>query len=68
MTNSCTTYSHYKHHNTLKVLIAIAPNDFISFISKAYCGQASNKAITEDCVLHNLLEPNDMIMADKDFI
>ena len=67
MTNSCATYSHYKHHNTLKVLIAIAPNGFISFVSKAYCGRASDKAITEDSGFYNLLEANDMIMADKGF-
>ena len=67
MTNSSTTYSHYKRHNTLKVLIAIAPNGFISCISKAYCGQASDKAIPEDYVFLNLLEPNDMIIADKGF-
>ena len=67
MTNSCATYSHYKHHNTVKILIAIAPNGFISFISKAYCGRASDKAITDDSGFYDLLHPNDMIMADKGF-
>ena len=49
------------------MLIAIAPNGFISFVFKAYCGRASDKAITEDSGFYNLLEPNDMIMADKGF-
>ena len=52
---------------TLKVLIAISPNGFIRFVSKAHCGRASDKAITEDGGFYNLLEPNDMIMADKGF-
>ena len=49
------------------MLIAIAPNGFKSFESKAHCGRASGKAITEDIGFYNLWEPNDMIMADKGF-
>ena len=52
---------------TLKVLIAITPNGLISFVSKVHCVRASDKAITEDSGFYNLLEPNDMIMADKRF-
>ena len=32
------TWSDYKHHNTVKYLVAIAPNGHISFISKAWGG------------------------------
>lgn len=37
------TYSHYKHHNTAKFLIGIAPQGSVSFISDGYGGRASDK-------------------------
>ncbi|XP_057290156.1 uncharacterized protein LOC130612824 [Hydractinia symbiolongicarpus] len=40
------TWSDYKHHNTLKVLVCIAPNSTITFISKAYGGSISGKELT----------------------
>ena len=40
------TWSDYKHHNTLKFLVCVAPNSAITFISKAYTGRISDKAIT----------------------
>ena len=40
------TWSTYKHHNTLKFLIAVAPNSSIIYISPAYTGRISDKEIT----------------------
>ena len=61
------TWSEYKHHNTIKVLVAITPQGTISFLSKAWGGRASDKYITEHCgVLNNLL-PGDLILADRGF-
>ena len=61
------TWSHYKHHNTVKLLIAISPQGTITFISRSYGGRTSDKYITENCgVLDNLL-PGDQILADRGF-
>ena len=43
------TWSTYKHHNTLKFLIGVAPNSCIIFISKAFSGRISDKERTIDC-------------------
>ena len=36
------TWSEYKHHNTVKFLVAVAPNSNIVFISGAYGGKISD--------------------------
>ncbi len=61
------TYSTYKSHNTAKGLIGIAPNGFVTFISDLYGGHISDQKITEMCGIIDLLEPNDMVMADRGF-
>jgi len=47
------TWSDYKHHNTMKFLISITPNSFITFVSEAYTGRISDKALTNDCNIQN---------------
>nr|XP_047137927.1 uncharacterized protein LOC124814354 [Hydra vulgaris] len=61
------TWSEYKHHNTLKFLISVAPNSFIVYISEAYTGRISDKALTMDCGFLDLLSPFSIVMADKGF-
>ncbi|KAJ8049210.1 hypothetical protein HOLleu_01842 [Holothuria leucospilota] len=61
------TWSEYKHHNTVKFLIAIAPNGMVSFLSKAWGGRASDVLITKESVFYNLIDPCDTILADKGF-
>ncbi|XP_047123362.1 uncharacterized protein LOC124806458 [Hydra vulgaris] len=63
--NQAVTWSDYKHHNTVKVLIGIAPNGYITFLSKCYGGRASDKFITSDSGFYDLLEKDDEVMADR---
>ncbi|XP_030832622.1 uncharacterized protein LOC105445044 [Strongylocentrotus purpuratus] len=62
------TWSDYKHHNTAKFLIAVAPNSCITYISPMYGGRASDKGLTLDCGFLDKLDPYDMLQADKGFI
>ncbi|XP_031333374.1 uncharacterized protein LOC116163533 [Photinus pyralis] len=62
------TYSSYKHRNTLKGLIGVAPNGVVVFASKLYPGSLSDKKITEHCDVLQTLVPGDLILADKGFL
>ncbi|XP_021346079.1 uncharacterized protein LOC110445671 [Mizuhopecten yessoensis] len=63
------TWSEYKHHNTYKVLIGVAPNGLVTFVSRVWGGHASDRHIVQkdgDLFLPKL-EPGDVILADKGF-
>ncbi|XP_015374947.1 PREDICTED: uncharacterized protein LOC107169654 [Diuraphis noxia] len=62
------TFSSYKHKNTLKGLIGVAPIGVITFVSKLYPGSTSDKKIVSHCGILSLLEPGDLILADKGFL
>jgi hypothetical protein len=57
-------WSEYKHHCTLKYLVAITPNGMFSYVSPCYGGRASDKVILNNCAFVSWLEPNDQVMAD----
>ena len=59
------TWSDYKHHNTLKFLVGIAPSGYITFLSDCYGGRASDKHIVLDSGFSDLLERDDHVMADR---
>ena len=60
------TFSSYKHHNIIKILVGITQGS-ISFVSEAGGVQFSDKFITENCGFLDKLIPGDIVMADQGF-
>jgi hypothetical protein len=61
------TFSNYKHHTTIKFLVGITPSGVISFVSEGWPGKTSDRQITIESGLIDLLDENDSVMADKGF-
>ena len=68
MSQQNAAYSSYHGMNSLKVLVGVAPNAVITFVSKLYPGSISGKAIAQESGLLNHLTSGDMILADKGFL
>ncbi|KAL7286717.1 hypothetical protein TKK_0019021 [Trichogramma kaykai] len=63
------TYSNYKSRNTIKFMIGTTPSGLISYVSKAYGGRVSDKAIFKRSRLLNRMKRGiDAIMVDKGFL
>ena len=63
------TWSQYKHHNTVKFLVACNPNGAICFISPVFVGSISDVELTKLSGFLEKLEdkPGISIMADRGF-
>ncbi|RLU16116.1 hypothetical protein DMN91_011875 [Ooceraea biroi] len=61
------TFSTYKNRTTLKVLVGATYSGLISYISSAYAGSVSDRAIVERSNFTTKCKPGDSIMADRGF-
>lgn len=68
MSQQNATYSSYRGMNSFKVIVGVAPNAVITYVSKLYPGSISDKAIVLESGLLKHLTPGDMILADKGFL
>ena len=60
-------FSNYKHHATTKFLVGISLSGSVLYVSNMWRGRASDKKITMECGLIDLLSPGQYIMADRGF-
>ena len=61
------TWSDYKHHNTIKLLVRVASNSSIIYTSDCCTGRISDKGLTKESHFLYELPSNSSIMADKGF-
>ena len=61
-------YSFYKSHTTYKGLVGISPNGAVTFVSSLFQGSMSDKEITRQSGILNVLEEGTEVMADKGFL
>ena len=65
--SQCVTFSSYNNHSRAKGLLGIAPTGYPCFVFKLYVGRITDKKITHDCGMLDLLEEGDQIIADRGF-
>jgi hypothetical protein len=68
MKNQNATYSSYRGMNSFKVIVGVAPNAVITYVSDLYPGSISDKEIVKKSNLLNHLVAGDLILADKGFL
>ena len=68
MSQQSATYSSYRGMNSFKVLVGVAPNAVITFVSPLYPGSISDKEIVSKSGFLKHLQTGDLILADKGFL
>ncbi|XP_044169919.1 uncharacterized protein LOC114948291 isoform X3 [Acropora millepora] len=68
MSQQNATYSSYRGMNSFKVIVGVAPNGVITYVSRLYPGSISDKTIVQQSGLLKHLTAGDMILADKGFL
>ena len=61
------TYSNYKKHNTVKFLTGVTRCGTILYLSECWGGCISDKNLTQESTFLSLLEPGDIVLADRGF-
>ena len=62
------TWSNYKHRNTLKLLVSCSASGTITFVSKLYSGNISDKEIVSTSGFLDKIAAGDNVMADRGFL
>ena len=68
MSQQKAVYSSYRGMHSFKVIVGVAPNAVITYVSKLYPGSLSDKSIVQKSGLLNHFVPGDLILADKGFL
>ena len=61
------TWSDYKHHNTLKFLIAVTPQGSVAYVSRLWGGRTSDRHIVRNSNFLRYIDPKDQVLADRGF-
>ena len=60
-------FSNDKNDNTFKAIIGISPDGALTYVSSLFPGSVSDKALTKQSGILDLLESGDSVMADRGF-